>query len=82
MTFHLNHVVEKLGASSKSQAIFWALKQGLVRLNIDATIVGNVDECSQWFLFAQLIARFVEFDADNAISTGLILCLAQHLAAD
>ncbi|PPA31406.1 transcriptional regulator [Aeromonas jandaei] len=47
VTFHLNRVVEKLGASSKSQAISWALKQGLVRLNIDAALVGNVDECGQ-----------------------------------
>ncbi len=44
VTFHLNRVVEKLGASSKSQAISWALKQGLVRLNIDAALVGNVDD--------------------------------------
>ncbi|WP_368204744.1 hypothetical protein [Aeromonas sp. s5] len=28
MTFHLNRVVEKLGASSKSQAISWALSRG------------------------------------------------------
>ncbi|MFU1553166.1 LuxR family transcriptional regulator [Aeromonas sp. A04] len=47
VTFHLNRVVEKLGASSKSQAISWALKQGLVRLNIDAALVGNVDEGGQ-----------------------------------
>ncbi|WP_339357896.1 hypothetical protein [Aeromonas sp. MR19] len=47
MTFHLNRVVEKLGASSKSQAISWALKQGLVRLNIDTALVGNIDNCDQ-----------------------------------
>jgi LuxR family transcriptional regulator, quorum-sensing system regulator SolR len=47
VTFHLNRVVEKLGASSKSQAISWALKQGLVRLNIDNALVGNVDEDGQ-----------------------------------
>lgn len=47
VTFHLNRVVEKLGASSKSQAISWALKQGLVRLNIDTALVGNVDEGDQ-----------------------------------
>ncbi|MCS3770363.1 DNA-binding CsgD family transcriptional regulator [Aeromonas hydrophila] len=44
VTFHLNRVVEKLGASSKSQAISWALKRGLVRLNIDAAILENVGE--------------------------------------
>ncbi|XAG69333.1 helix-turn-helix transcriptional regulator [bacterium 19CA06SA08-2] len=47
VTFHLNQVVEKLGASSKSQAISWAVKQGLVRLNIDTALVGNVDEGAQ-----------------------------------
>lgn len=47
VTFHLNRVVEKLGASSESQAISWALKQGLVRLNIDTALVGNVDEGDQ-----------------------------------
>ena len=44
VTFHLERIAEKLGASNKSQAISWALKQGLVRLNIDAALVGNVDE--------------------------------------
>ncbi|MCJ2367897.1 helix-turn-helix transcriptional regulator [Aeromonas dhakensis] len=44
VTFHLNRVVEKLGASSKSQAISWAVRQGVVRLNIDMALVGNVDE--------------------------------------
>jgi LuxR family transcriptional regulator, quorum-sensing system regulator SolR len=43
VTFHLERIAEKLGASNKSQAISWALKQGLVRLNIDAALVGNVD---------------------------------------
>jgi LuxR family transcriptional regulator, quorum-sensing system regulator SolR len=47
VTFHLERIVEKLGASNKSQAISWALKQGLVRLNIDAALVGNVDEGGQ-----------------------------------
>lgn len=47
VTFHLNRVVEKLGANSKSQAISWMLKQGLVRLNIDAALVGNVGEDGQ-----------------------------------
>ncbi|MDF2414203.1 LuxR family transcriptional regulator [Aeromonas sp. 1HA1] len=47
VTFHLERIAEKLGASNKSQAISWALKQGLVRLNIDAALVGNVDEDGQ-----------------------------------
>ena len=47
VTFHLERIAEKLGASNKSQAISWALKQGLVRLNIDAALVGNVDEGGQ-----------------------------------
>ncbi|WP_275910116.1 hypothetical protein [Aeromonas sp. 2MA4] len=36
--------IEKLGGGGENQAISWALKQGLVRLNIDAAIVGNVGE--------------------------------------
>ncbi|MFM5184383.1 helix-turn-helix transcriptional regulator [Aeromonas veronii] len=44
VTFHLKSIAEKLGVSNKSQAISWALKQGLVRLNIDAALVGNVDD--------------------------------------
>ncbi|RQM95344.1 LuxR family transcriptional regulator [Aeromonas dhakensis] len=44
VTFHLNNVVNKLGASSKSQAISWALKQGMVRLNVEMALVANVDE--------------------------------------
>ena len=44
VTFHLNNVVSKLGASSKSQAISWALKQGVVRLNVEMALVANVDE--------------------------------------
>ncbi len=44
VTFHLNNVVSKLGASSKSQAISWALKQGMVRLNVEMALVANVDE--------------------------------------
>ncbi|WP_310015499.1 response regulator transcription factor [Aeromonas salmonicida] len=35
VAFHLERIIEKLGVSSKSQAISWALMQGLVRLNID-----------------------------------------------
>ena len=44
VTFHLNNVVTKLGASSKCQAISWALKQGVVRLNVELAAVANVDE--------------------------------------
>mgnify|MGYP006189315163 CR=1 FL=1 len=44
VTFHLNNVVIKLGASSKCQAISWALKQGVVRLNVELASVANVDE--------------------------------------
>ncbi|MFB2796772.1 LuxR family transcriptional regulator [Aeromonas veronii] len=44
VTFHLERIVEKLGASSKNQAISLVLKQGLVRLNIDAAHVRNIDE--------------------------------------
>lgn len=44
VTFHLNNVVSKLGASSKCQAISWALKQGVVRLNVELASVANVDE--------------------------------------
>ncbi|MGL6412462.1 LuxR C-terminal-related transcriptional regulator [Aeromonas veronii] len=34
ITFHLERIADKLGVGSKSHAISWALKQGLVRLNI------------------------------------------------
>lgn len=44
VTFHLGRVVGKLGASSKSQAISWALKQGLVRFNLDSAQVTHVAE--------------------------------------
>ena len=44
VTFHLNNVVAKLGASSKCQAISWALKQGVVRLKVELASVANVDE--------------------------------------
>ncbi|MGL5526256.1 MAG: LuxR family transcriptional regulator [Aeromonas veronii] len=44
VTFHLERIVEKLGASSKNQAISLVLKQGLVRLNIDAAHVRNIDD--------------------------------------
>lgn len=47
VTFHLERIAETLGASNKSQVISWALKQGLVRLNIDAALVGNIDEDGQ-----------------------------------
>ncbi|MFH7527860.1 LuxR family transcriptional regulator [Aeromonas sp. A5] len=47
VTFHLTRIVEKLGASNKSQAISWALKRGLVRLNIGAAEVGYVNESSE-----------------------------------
>ncbi|WP_429110859.1 response regulator transcription factor [Aeromonas veronii] len=47
VTFHLERITEKLGASSKSQAISWALKQGLIRLNIGAAEVGNICELSE-----------------------------------
>ncbi len=43
VTFHLERIVEKLGASSKNQAISLALKQGMVRLNVDAAQVRNID---------------------------------------
>ncbi|WP_421237030.1 response regulator transcription factor [Aeromonas jandaei] len=46
VTFHLERITEKLGASSKSQAISLALKQGLIRLNIAAAEVGNISESS------------------------------------
>lgn len=45
--FHLERITEKLGTSSKSQAISWALKQGLIRLNIGAAEVGNISELSE-----------------------------------
>ncbi|MFQ2229668.1 helix-turn-helix transcriptional regulator [Aeromonas hydrophila] len=45
--FHLERMTEKLGASSKSRAISWALKQGLIRPNIDAVEVGNIGELSE-----------------------------------
>lgn len=44
VTFHLERIVEKLGASSKNQAISLALKQGMVRLNIDTAQVRNIDD--------------------------------------
>ena len=47
VTFHLERIAEKLGASNKNQAISWALKQGLVRLNIGAAEVGNISELSE-----------------------------------
>ncbi|MGL6011057.1 MAG: hypothetical protein ACRC0J_06010 [Shewanella oncorhynchi] len=46
-TFHLERITEKLGASSKSQAISWALTQGLIRLNIGAAEVGNICKLSE-----------------------------------
>ncbi|QWL63907.1 LuxR family transcriptional regulator [Aeromonas jandaei] len=47
VTFHLERIAEKLGASSKNQAISWALKQGVVKLNIDAAQVDNVLDSSE-----------------------------------
>lgn len=47
VTFHLNRVVEKLGASSKNQAISWAIKRGLVRLNIGAAKLENIDSSGE-----------------------------------
>ncbi|WP_421186176.1 LuxR C-terminal-related transcriptional regulator [Aeromonas enteropelogenes] len=44
ITFHLNRVVEKLGASNRSQAMSWALKQGLVQLNVEAAPITNLDK--------------------------------------
>lgn len=44
ITFHLNRVVEKLGASNKSQAMSWALKQGLVQLNVERAPITNLDK--------------------------------------
>ncbi|MFM5425017.1 helix-turn-helix transcriptional regulator [Aeromonas veronii] len=44
VTFHLERIAEKLGASSKNQAISLALKQGMVRLNIDTAQVRNIDD--------------------------------------
>ncbi|WP_421317457.1 LuxR family transcriptional regulator [Aeromonas veronii] len=44
VTFHLERIAEKLGASSKNQAISWALMQGIVRLNIDTAQIENVDD--------------------------------------
>lgn len=46
VTFHLERIAEKLGASSKNQAISWALMQGIVRLNIDTAQIENVDDNS------------------------------------
>lgn len=43
VTFHLNRVIDKLGASSKGQAISWAIKKGLIRLNIAAARIENID---------------------------------------
>ncbi|HHQ4773992.1 TPA: LuxR family transcriptional regulator [Aeromonas veronii] len=46
VTFHLERIAEKLGASCKNQAISWALMQGIVRLNIDTAQIENVDDDS------------------------------------
>ncbi|WP_258224612.1 hypothetical protein, partial [Aeromonas sp. HMWF014] len=56
------------------------LKQGLVRLNIDAALVGNVDEGGQWFCIAQQVAQYVEFNAESVTFAGLMDYLAQYLA--
>lgn len=47
VTFHLERIAEKLGASSKNQSISWALKQGLVRLNIGAVEVGDISSIGE-----------------------------------
>lgn len=39
VTFHLNRIIEKFGASNKNQAISWALAQGVVQLNVKAARV-------------------------------------------
>lgn len=44
VTFHLNRVKDKLGASSKCQAISWGIKKGLINLNIKSARVFNVNE--------------------------------------
>ncbi|KAE9625455.1 LuxR family transcriptional regulator [Aeromonas veronii] len=41
VTFHLERVIKKLGASNKNQAISWALVQGVVQLNIKTARVVN-----------------------------------------
>lgn len=41
VTFHLERIAGKLGASNKSQAISWALMRGVVRLNIGMARVVN-----------------------------------------
>jgi LuxR family quorum-sensing system transcriptional regulator SolR len=48
ITFHLNRVVEKLGASNKNQAMSWALKQGLVQLNVEAAPIINLNRPQSW----------------------------------
>lgn len=42
VSFHLERIVEKLGASSKNQAISKAIKQGLIKLNIASARVKNI----------------------------------------
>jgi len=44
VTFHLERVIKKLGASNKNQAISLALVQGVVQLNIQTARVANVAE--------------------------------------
>ncbi|XAG71611.1 helix-turn-helix transcriptional regulator [bacterium 19CA06SA08-2] len=67
VTFHLNRVVEKPGAISKSQAISLVLKQGLVRPNIDALLVGNIEGNGMLLFSAQLLAWFAVFYSARAI---------------
>lgn len=43
VSFHLDRVVEKLGASSKNQAISKVIKQGLIKLNIASARFKNID---------------------------------------
>lgn len=43
ISFHFERIIEKLGASSKNQAIFKAIKQGLIKLNIASARVKKID---------------------------------------
>lgn len=47
VTYHLKRIEQKLGASSKSQAISLALKQGMVRLNIGTALVRYIGDTSE-----------------------------------
>ncbi|MFM5363594.1 autoinducer binding domain-containing protein [Aeromonas veronii] len=43
ISFHFERIVEKLGASSKNQALFKVIKQGLIKLNIASARVRKID---------------------------------------